>query len=183
MEASINNGFQALVVADNIGETRQIAIRDNGDIYAALMNPIDLGYVVAMRDTNADGIMDVIKYFENWIANVNRLGYMFRLYVGLLLKSSAFHSRSASCSRQDLETVVSGLNTAQPSQQEHYIRRCRLSLRKRGPPGTAARVDRTQARPERILATQLAGCGCFLRISGQKQMEDGSTTPPGFAIT
>ena len=53
------DGFQALVVADNVGRTRRIAVRDNGDIFAALMDPIDLGYVVAMRDTNGDGVMDI----------------------------------------------------------------------------------------------------------------------------
>ena len=30
-------GFQALVVADNVGRARRLAVRDNGDIYAALI--------------------------------------------------------------------------------------------------------------------------------------------------
>lgn len=56
-------GFQAIVVADNIGRARQIAVRDNGDIYVSLSEPHDRDYVVALRDNDGDGRADIIKYF------------------------------------------------------------------------------------------------------------------------
>ncbi|HKJ45638.1 MAG TPA: PQQ-dependent sugar dehydrogenase [Balneolales bacterium] len=58
-------GFQAVVVADNIGSARHIVIRDNGDIYVALEHMKNGGGIVAMRDNNGDGKPDVIKYFGN----------------------------------------------------------------------------------------------------------------------
>ena len=48
-------GFQAVVVADNIGRARQIAVRENGDIYVSLREPHGRDYVAALRDTDGDG--------------------------------------------------------------------------------------------------------------------------------
>ena len=56
-------GFQAVVVADNIGRARQIAVRENGDIYVSLREPHGRDYVAALRDTDGDGRADIIKYF------------------------------------------------------------------------------------------------------------------------
>ena len=56
-------GFRAQVIAEDIGRARQIAIRENGDMYVSLMDPVDMNYVAAMRDTNGDGRMEFIKYF------------------------------------------------------------------------------------------------------------------------
>ena len=56
-------GFQALIVADNLGQARHIAVRSNGDIYVALERMKDGGGIVAMQDTNGDGKPDIIKHF------------------------------------------------------------------------------------------------------------------------
>lgn len=56
-------GFKAIVVADNLGTARHIAVRSNGDIYVALQNKRHGGGIVAMKDTNGDGVADVIKFF------------------------------------------------------------------------------------------------------------------------
>ena len=56
-------GFQAVVVADEIGRARQIAVRENGDIYVSLSRPVDRNYIAALRDTDRDGRADIIKYF------------------------------------------------------------------------------------------------------------------------
>ena len=54
---SLPPGFRAVVVADNVCRTRQIAVRENGDIYVSLRYPVDRNFVVAMRDTDGDGRM------------------------------------------------------------------------------------------------------------------------------
>lgn len=66
---SLPPGFRALVVADNLvvnrkaGNTQErlrfLAIAPNGDIYAKLVR----GNILAMRDTDGDGRVDVIKEF------------------------------------------------------------------------------------------------------------------------
>ncbi len=56
-------GFKAVVVGEHLGRTRHIAIRDNGDIYAALNSMNNGGGIVALRDTNGDGKADIIRYF------------------------------------------------------------------------------------------------------------------------
>jgi glucose/arabinose dehydrogenase len=63
-------GFTATIFADNLDRPRHIAVRDNGDVYIALRSgrqqiaPEDTeGGVAALRDTNADGVADVIERF------------------------------------------------------------------------------------------------------------------------
>lgn len=58
-------GFSAVVVADNLGLGRHIAINDNGDIYIILQRLKDKKGIVALRDSNHDGKADVIQYFGN----------------------------------------------------------------------------------------------------------------------
>ena len=53
-------GFCAVIVADNVGAARHMAVRDNGDLYVAINNrPGVPGGVVALRDTDNDGKADV----------------------------------------------------------------------------------------------------------------------------
>ncbi len=56
-------GFAALVVADDLGVARHLAVRDNGDVYVALNRLQDGHGIVALRDTNEDGRADVIERF------------------------------------------------------------------------------------------------------------------------
>src|ERR1051326_100661 len=56
-------GFCAVVVADNIGTARHLTVAANGDIFVALQRPRDGGAIVAMRDTNSDGKVDVTERF------------------------------------------------------------------------------------------------------------------------
>ena len=59
-------GFCAGVVADSLGFIRHLAINDNGDIYVALRNHrLNLGGIVALRDINNDGKMDVLEKFSD----------------------------------------------------------------------------------------------------------------------
>jgi glucose/arabinose dehydrogenase len=55
-------GFCALVVADSVSGARQLAVRENGDIFVATSGRRS-GGVVVLRDTNGDGVADVRKQF------------------------------------------------------------------------------------------------------------------------
>src|SRR5690349_206583 len=55
-------GFCALVVADSVSGARHIAVRENGDVFVATSGRRS-GGVVALRDTNGDGVADVRKQF------------------------------------------------------------------------------------------------------------------------
>jgi glucose/arabinose dehydrogenase len=56
-------GFSALIVADNLGSGRHIAVKSNGDIYLALRQLKNGKGIVALRDTDNDGKADKIQYF------------------------------------------------------------------------------------------------------------------------
>lgn len=49
-------GFCAQIVADSVGPARHLVVAPNGDIYAAMRD--SLGAVLALRDTNGDGMAD-----------------------------------------------------------------------------------------------------------------------------
>lgn len=60
-------GFEALVVVDSIGETRHIAVNDNGDVYAQLQHSADGKGTVGMRDLDHDGKVDSIVRFGDYL--------------------------------------------------------------------------------------------------------------------
>jgi glucose/arabinose dehydrogenase len=82
-EIRLPPGFQATVIADHLGQARQLAVRENGDIYVALRTDVDLNYLIALRDSTGDGTMDVVKYFGEVGSMVKSLQlYENYLYVG-----------------------------------------------------------------------------------------------------
>ncbi|MEK6476976.1 PQQ-dependent sugar dehydrogenase [Catalinimonas sp. 4WD22] len=78
----LENGFSAYVVADSIGKTRHMAIRENGDIYVKVRDP-ESGGVLALRDTTGDGRADVQEYFGE-----NVTGTGIGIYNGYLYYAS-----------------------------------------------------------------------------------------------
>lgn len=57
-------GFCAIVVADGVGPARHFVVAPNGDLFVALRNLRDAkGGVIALRDTNRDGRIDVRERF------------------------------------------------------------------------------------------------------------------------
>jgi glucose/arabinose dehydrogenase len=56
-------GLCALVVADDLGRARHLAVAPDGDIYVRLRTLEDGGGIVALRDTTGDGRADVIERF------------------------------------------------------------------------------------------------------------------------
>src|SRR3989442_1621936 len=56
-------GFCALVVADGLGPARHAVVAPNGDLFVALQGGRGGAGIVALRDTNGDGKMDVAEKF------------------------------------------------------------------------------------------------------------------------
>ncbi|MEZ4797245.1 MAG: PQQ-dependent sugar dehydrogenase [Flavobacteriaceae bacterium] len=80
-------GFGALVVVDSIGESRHLAVNDNGDIYVKLrINTGDKGNV-ALRDTDGDGKADIVERFGDY-PNDGRFATEMRIHKGYLYFSS-----------------------------------------------------------------------------------------------
>lgn len=62
-------GFEALVVAEQTGRARHLAVNDNGDIYVKLTYNDAMkggGGTVGLRDANGDGRADTIVYFGDY---------------------------------------------------------------------------------------------------------------------
>ncbi len=60
----VPSGFKAEVFAKDLGNGRHLASRENGDIYLRLSVPKNSKSIVALRDTNQDGVADQKEYFE-----------------------------------------------------------------------------------------------------------------------
>ena len=81
------DGFEAVVVVDSLaGRARHLAVNDNGDVYVKLMHPVKEGGNAALRDTDHDGKVDLIKFFGKY----NDWGYgtAMRIHNGYLYFSS-----------------------------------------------------------------------------------------------
>jgi glucose/arabinose dehydrogenase len=71
-EISLPDGFEATVFHDGLGKARHIVVRDNGDVYVARSATLEIkmfqqeagyGGLVALRDTDDDGVADVVEEF------------------------------------------------------------------------------------------------------------------------
>jgi len=84
------DGFKALVVADSIGRARHLAVRKNGDIYVKLSSSDSIrGGIVAMRDVDGDGRMDVRERFGGIPSASRSYGNAMTIHDGYLYYSSA----------------------------------------------------------------------------------------------
>ena len=82
-------GFEALVVADSVGRARHLAINDNGDIYIKLSSTNAKGGIVALRDKDDDGRMDIRKRFGGEPSGSRNYGTTMTIHNGYLYYSSA----------------------------------------------------------------------------------------------
>jgi glucose/arabinose dehydrogenase len=57
------SGFCALVVADELGAARHLAVAQNGDLYVALRGDGEKGGVFALRDADGDGRFEIKQHF------------------------------------------------------------------------------------------------------------------------
>lgn len=81
-ELTLPKGFKTVVVAEELGPVRHIAVRDNGDIYGALYSPHDGHTIVALRDTDGDGVADEVKYFGDLMKGTGMRIHGGYLYYG-----------------------------------------------------------------------------------------------------
>ncbi len=120
-------GFCATVFADTIGHARHIAVNSNGDVYVNTWSGQYYktaahpgGFIVALRDTNNDGIADVVRRFGPDSLHGNGGGTGIAIYSGSVYaeesgKTAATIVRypistdSMSPTSQKSETIVSGL--------------------------------------------------------------------------
>ncbi len=175
------DGFQALVVADNVGRTRRIAVRDNGDIFAALMDPIDLGYVVAMRDTNGDGVMDIVKYFGELDSQCKSLEiYNGYLYVGSTRQIVRFPLDNIQLlPTGPYEVVVSGFPTPKNHRSKNitFDNSGNLYVSAGSPGNSCQEIDRTAGSTGKFPCDELeryAGVWMFdAETLNQTQLDDG----------
>lgn len=112
---TLPEGFQAVVVAENVGPARHITVRDNGDIYVALSELDSGGGTAALRDSDGDGVADDIEYFGDYT------GTGIDIYNGYLYRSSDSEVYRYQLVEDELlpdsdgETVVTGF----PEQNSH----------------------------------------------------------------
>lgn len=60
------DGFCAGIIADSLGFIRHLVLNNNGDLYVSMRNNrLDLGGLLALRDSDGDGQMDVIEKFSD----------------------------------------------------------------------------------------------------------------------
>ena len=83
-------GFEAVVVVDSIGETRHIAVNENGDVYAQLQSSDDGKGTIAMRDLDNDGKVDSIVHFGDYV-DKGRGATGLTIHNGYLYTSSKKH--------------------------------------------------------------------------------------------
>jgi len=110
-------GFCALVVADNLGPARHMAVAANGDLYVAMMTsggrgqPQTGGGAVALRDANRDGKFEVVERFAvgSTTGIAIRNGYLYLAHPQVIerFKMTDGQLKPAGAA----ETIVSGLPT------------------------------------------------------------------------
>ncbi len=176
---TLPDGFSALVVADNLGSGRHIAVNKNGDIYLALRSLKNGNGLVALRDTNGNGRADLIRYFGNTLTtgiDINN---------GFLYYSNFVQVFRTALSQDDLvpggEQVV--IATGFPVQYQHQDKTFALDNAgylyvNVGAPSNACQViDRTPGSPGMDpcpLLERHAGIWRFRAdLPGQDQMTDG----------
>ncbi|WP_373513579.1 PQQ-dependent sugar dehydrogenase [Persicitalea sp.] len=76
------DGFEAVVVADNIGHARHLAVNENGDIYVKLTYAKQDSGNAAIRDSDNDGKADHIAYFGDYEAESGYGPTAMKIYSG-----------------------------------------------------------------------------------------------------
>jgi glucose/arabinose dehydrogenase len=112
-------GFCALVIADDVGTARHLAVAANGDVYVALQEgrAKPLG-VAALHDTNGDGKMDQTERFgdKSTTGIALRNGY---LYVATVSSVERFKMTSGQLKPSGAaEVVVADLPVTRPHQDK-----------------------------------------------------------------
>tara|TARA_Y100000588_G_scaffold255149_1_gene269689 strand:- start:6919 stop:8589 length:1671 start_codon:yes stop_codon:yes gene_type:complete len=180
-------GFKATVIADNIGMARQLAIRENGDIYVGLLNDKDLNYLVAMRDTDNDGTMDVIKYFGEVGSLVKSIKiYDDYLYVGASTQVVRYKLHPTELLPKELyEVIVTGFPPprSHPSKNIAFDNEGNLYVSAGAPSNSCQEDDRAVGSPGKSPCDELEwGAGIWkfdANTLNQMQLVDGELVATG----
>lgn len=175
---TLPDGFQAVVVADNVGSARHIAVRENGDVYVALRAKKEGGGIAALRDTNRDGKADEIKYFGD------TTGTGIAIHEGYLYSSSKTEVFRVLLDDHlvptgDVETVITGF----PKQGQHaskpftFDKEGNIYVTVGAPSNACQEEARTKGSPGMDPCPQLEWHGGVWKFdadqTGQTQQEDG----------
>ena len=160
-------GFRALVVADNLGSLRFMAVTPSGDLYVKTQKE----GIVALRDTNGDGRADVKETFgsgggtgiavrDGWLYHsTNQAVFRYRLTPGQLVPKG------------EPETIVSGL----PEGPEHWAKSFgfdeagRLFVEVGSPSNSFGEPDRAPGSKGKDATEFLKTHGGFWRFDPDKQ--------------
>ena len=172
-------GFDAEVIADNLGRGRHLTVRANGDIYLRLRALRDGAGVVALRDTDGDGRPDRRERFDD------TTGTGIALYDNHLYLSSETAVYRYAFAGDELvpkgarETIVSGF----PEQRSHAAKPLafddagHLYVVSGAPSNACQDPIRTAGVPGQRPCPELARGGGIWRFdagtAGQDQMRDG----------
>jgi glucose/arabinose dehydrogenase len=178
-------GFQAVVVADELGPARHLAVHANGDVYVALRRPVKGGGIVALRDTDGDGKADVVERFGELGGTGIRIhdGYLYLAHVQGVVR---YRLRDDSLLPEDrAETVVGGF----PDQRQHadkpiaFDESGGLYVNVGAPSNNCQEKDRTRESPGLDPCPELDRQAGIWRFSAdhlsQTQKEDGEAFATG----
>jgi len=182
-------GFKASVFADVDGYARHLAVRDDGTVFLALTTRMGQGTnmgVVALRDTNGDGVAEVREQFGTDVPATELVFFEGDLYVGANTAVHRFHfDGNAMTPSGSPDVVVSGF----PEQRIHEAKTFTIDRAGNlyvnvGAPSNACMVEfRTRGSPGQQPCPQLerqAGIWRFdARASNQTQAADGERYATG----
>ncbi|WP_217988298.1 PQQ-dependent sugar dehydrogenase [Aliifodinibius salipaludis] len=173
------DGFQVVVVAENVGPARHITVRDNGDIYVALSEKQQEGGTAALRDTDGDGVADQTEYFGEYTGTGIdiRDGYLYRSSDVEVFRYPLPNDGLAPTGQP--ETIVTGL----PEQSQHAAKSFTLDQSENiyvnigGPSNACQEEMRSPGSPGQDPCPQLERHGGIWQFSAtqteQTQQEDG----------
>ncbi len=62
-ELQLPPGFEAMVVFGGTGESREIYVREDGDIFVSLAGLSDAQHILGLRDEDGDYVIDTVQKF------------------------------------------------------------------------------------------------------------------------
>jgi len=180
-------GFSATVFYDGSAPARHLAVRSNGDVYLMTKqlgfgqpDPNKNAGIIAMRDTNGDGVADEVRHFSK----IEGTGIEF--YKGMLYVSDSTHVyRFKFAAGDDLvpsgdpETVVSGFDEQRMHEDKPFAfdKAGHIYVNVGAPSNACQEHDRTKGSPGMNPCPLLERHGGIWRFDaeklGQTQDKDG----------
>lgn len=185
-DISLPPQFEAVLVADDLGRGRHLAVRSNGDVFLKLRESKKGGSLVALRDTTGDGQADIIQYFSktgggtgvciqgDWLySSSDEQVFRQKLHPSELLPTGS------------VETIVAEL----PQQRQHAAKSIALNGQgdlfvNIGAPSNACQEQmRSKGSPGQVPCTMLEKHGGIWRfaadVQAQSQAQDGERFATG----